>query len=339
MKRCADLNLDLYYMVYVELPDERVREVSFHLAMEEYVARRFDVPECFFTWQVEPSAIFGRNQVAQREVDLRYCREHGVKVFRRKSGGGCVYADWGNVMLSYVTSGHAVDLTFTKYMAMVATVLRKMGVKATVGGRNDILVGGRKVSGNAFYHLPGRSIVHGTMLFDTDMENMLGAITPANDKLGGKGVRSVAQRVALLKEFTAMTTGDFRSFVRRELCSGTLTLGAADVAAIEELEREYRAESFVLGNNPPFTIVRRGRVEGVGGLEAMLDMRGNAIRRAAITGDFLPGSLPLESLTKALEGAKLSPESLRQRLAGGEERAIMGLEREQLITILTETTA
>ena len=91
-------------MKYITLPTSEVRRLSFYLAMEEYVARHLDEPDCFFLWQVEPSVIFGRNQVLENEVNVDYCRTHGIKLYRRKSGGGCVYADMDNLMWSFITS-------------------------------------------------------------------------------------------------------------------------------------------------------------------------------------------------------------------------------------------
>ena len=87
-------------MKFITLPFTDTRRLSFYLAMEEFVARRLDESDAFFMWQVEPTVIFGRNQVVENEVNLDYCREHGIHVVRRKSGGGCVYADMDNVMLS-----------------------------------------------------------------------------------------------------------------------------------------------------------------------------------------------------------------------------------------------
>ena len=142
------------------------------------MARETDVRDAFFIWQVEPSVIFGRNQLIENEVNIDYCRRNGVKMYRRKSGGGCVYADKSNMMLSFVTSSDYVCLTYNRYIMMVVEALRKIGIDAKANGRNDIMIDGRKVSGNAFYHIPGRSIVHGTMLYDTDMRNMTACITP-----------------------------------------------------------------------------------------------------------------------------------------------------------------
>ena len=226
-------------MIYVSLPVNEVRRLSFYLALEEYVARRIDEPEAFFMWQVEPSVIFGRNQVAENEVNVPYCREHGIKMYRRKSGGGCVYADMDNVMLSYISDGDNVGFTFNKFVQMILLVLRKMGVEATGTSHNDIMIGDRKVCGTAFYQLPGRSIVHSTMLYDTNMEHMLNAITPSAEKLQKKGIQSVRQRITLLKDHTSLSLEEVRTLIRQTLCDGELVLTATQMAEIEELEQTY----------------------------------------------------------------------------------------------------
>ena len=224
-------------MIYVSLPVNEVRRLSFYLALEE--------PEAFFMWQVEPSVIFGRNQVAENEVNVPYCREHGIKMYRRKSGGGCVYADMDNVMLSYISDGDNVGFTFNKFVQMILLVLRKMGVEATGTSHNDIMIGDRKVCGTAFYQLPGRSIVHSTMLYDTNMEHMLNAITPSAEKLQKKGIQSVRQRITLLKDHTSLSLEEVRTLIRQTLCDGELVLTATQMAEIEELEQTYLKEEFI----------------------------------------------------------------------------------------------
>jgi lipoic acid synthetase/lipoate-protein ligase A len=226
-------------MKYIALPEEKERRLSFYLAMEEWVARRLDEPECFFMWQVAPTVIFGRNQVMENEVNVDYCHEKGVQMFRRKSGGGCVYADKGNVMLSYVCDGDNVGFTFNKFINMLLLVLRRMGVEATSTSHNDVMIGERKVSGTAFYHLPGRNIVHSTFLYDTDMENMLHAITPSREKLQRKGVESVRQRITLLKDYTDMSLEEVKSLIRTTLCVGERVLTLSEVDEIERLEEKY----------------------------------------------------------------------------------------------------
>lgn len=192
-------------MKHVILPDDVRRSLAFYLAMEEFVAREVE-GEAFFVWRVEPTVIFGRNQVLENEVNLEYCREHGVDVVRRKSGGGCVYSDLGNIMVSYISRRGDVSEVFDRYMTALTEALRALGVPAEKSGRNDILVEGRKVSGNAFHQLPDRSIVHGTLLYSTDLQALTEAIRPPVEKLQRHGVESVRQRVINLSEYVALMT-------------------------------------------------------------------------------------------------------------------------------------
>ena len=225
-------------MTYLALPSNDTRRLSFYLAMEEYAARQLnDGDDLFFLWQVEPSVIFGRNQVMENEVNIDYCRKHGIQFYRRKSGGGCVYADMSNVMMSYITRSDEVVTTFARYMEMVCGMLRELGIPATSTQNNDVLINGRKVSGNAFYHIPGHSIVHGTMLFDTDMEHMLHAITPPQTKLDKHGVQSVRQRITLLKDHTNLTIDAFKQFARERLCDKERMLTAEEVREIETTDK------------------------------------------------------------------------------------------------------
>ena len=192
-------------MKHVILPDSVRRSLAFYLAMEEYVAREVE-DEAFFVWRVEPTVIFGRNQVLENEVNLDYCSEHGVDIVRRKSGGGCVYSDLGNIMVSYVSRRGDVSEVFDRYMTAMTEALRSLGVPAEKSGRNDIMLEGRKISGNAFHQLPDRSIVHGTLLYSTDLEALTEAIRPPEEKLRRHGVESVRQRVLNLSEYVASMT-------------------------------------------------------------------------------------------------------------------------------------
>ena len=209
------------------------------------MARHLDEPECFFMWQVKPSVIFGRNQVAENEVNIDYCREHGIRVYRRKSGGGCVYADMDNLMLSYVADGGNVGFTYNKFMGMILLVLRKLGIEAVGSDHNDIMIGERKVCGTAFYQLPGCGIVHSTMLYDTNMVHMLNAITPGPEKLQKKGIQSVRQRITLLKDHTSLSLDEVKAIIRETLCQGDCSLTTAQVTEIEQLEQTYLHDDFI----------------------------------------------------------------------------------------------
>ena len=184
-------------MKNIVLPEIKDRSLAFYLAMEEYAAREVE-GEAFFVWRVNPTVIIGRNQDLEAEVNMEYCRDHGVEVVRRKSGGGCVYSDKGNIMISYISRRGDAAEVFERYLDMLTSCLRSLGLQAEKSGRNDVLVGGRKVSGNAFHMLPDRSIVHGTLLYSTDFDALEAAIRPPAEKLERHGVASVRQRVTNL---------------------------------------------------------------------------------------------------------------------------------------------
>jgi lipoic acid synthetase/lipoate-protein ligase A len=227
-------------MINIILPETpTARRLSFYLAMEEFVARQQLADDAFFLWQVEPSVIYGRNQVVENEVNIEYCQAHGIQLFQRKSGGGCVYADRDNLMLSFITKEEQVGFAFNRFVNMVLLVLRKMGVEATGTRHNDILIGDRKVCGTACRKLPSRSIVHSTMLYDTNMEHMLHAITPTQQKLAKNGVESVRQRITLLKDYTSLTLDEVKALIIRTLCDGERMLTADEITQIEKIEEQY----------------------------------------------------------------------------------------------------
>lgn len=326
-------------MVYIALPENTQHDLSFYLAMEEFVAKHVDKDDCFFMWQVPPSVIFGRNQLIETEVNLEYCRNHAIRTYRRKSGGGCVYADMNNVMFSYITKEKAVNFTFNKYMNLVVMVLQRLGVDARASGRNDIMIGDRKVSGNAFYHAHGRSIVHGTMLYDTNMENMVGSITPSDMKLMSKGIQSVRQRIALLKDYVDIGIDEFKHFVRENLCDENLTLTPDDVEEIRQIERGYLSPEFIYGNNPRYSIIRRGHVDGVGNFEMRFAMKNNIIKSLVMLGDFFIVGDVDSGIIKPLRNVALTEPELKKALPVNLGKYILNLNRSDLIDLMLREEA
>ena len=172
-----------------------------YLAIEQDLVKSVQEPT-LFTWIVSPTVIYGRHQSAETEVNENYCREHGIAVVQRKSGGGCVYADEGNLMISFISPSTHSEQVFAEFLNIIAQALQAKGLPAVTTAHNDILVDGRKVSGCACFTSPTGTIVHGTLLYDVNLNAMLAAITPSTDKLAKHGVASVRQRVANLKELT-----------------------------------------------------------------------------------------------------------------------------------------
>ncbi len=289
-------------MTQIVLP-EGEHPLVFYLAAEEYVADNFrsllpeetalssadsscgtSVPRstagenppawnihgAFFIWQVPPTVIFGRNQDMYAEVNVPYCLSNGVRMFRRKSGGGCVYADRGNIMISYIRPcADLVQSLFSEYLSFLTSFLRSLGLNAEVSGRNDVLVDGRKVSGNAFsLRQGGVGIVHGTLLYNLDFSAMSAALTPSRAKLESKGVKSVEQRVLNLREKLCgeisaqgedigerktppgaknMGLDALKSAIISYFCKDELNLSEADISKISEIERTYLDPVFIRG--------------------------------------------------------------------------------------------
>ena len=322
-------------MIQTTLPFTQTRRLSFYLAMEEYVARHLNHgDDCFFMWQVNPSVIFGRNQLIEKEVNIEYCKNHHIEMYRRKSGGGCVYADMSNVMFSYITRDENVNFTFNRYINLLVLVLFKMGIDAKANGRNDILIDGKKVSGNAFYHIPGHSIVHGTMLYDTNMENMVGSISPNNEKLISKGVESVRHRIALLKDYTNLTLDEFKAFTVQHLCNETLPLTEQDIMEIENLEKEYLTHEFIYGHNPRYSIIKKHRLEGVGEFEIRIELKNQIIKQINMMGDyFLVGDID-NRLLLPLRNVPYTKESVEKALPNRVDDIILNLDKNDLIEMI-----
>ena len=251
----------------IEILAPKGKTLAWYLTMEEYAARKScdlsglnessssDEPKSyFFTWVVEPTVIFGRHQVMNNEVNLSYCKEHNIAVVQRKSGGGCVYADKGNLMLSYIVESRKsmgesnAQVIFQQFLDRIADVLCSAGLKAVKTEHNDILVDGQKVSGNACYQLSGNgqdsvvTVVHGTMLYDVDFEHLQNAITPTTEKLQKHGVESVRQRVRnlrpLLEKTEIQSIEDLAGYITRQLCKECISLTPEDIEAIDRMEGE-----------------------------------------------------------------------------------------------------
>ncbi len=320
-------------MKYVALPDCTVRRLSFYLAMEEFVAHRFPGEDCFFMWQVNPTVIFGRNQLMENELNLDFIRAHGIEYYRRKSGGGCVYADPSNIMFSYITDDFNVSFTFDRYLCLIAHTLGKLGVPAIPSGRNDILVEGKKVSGNAFYRTEGRSIVHGTMLYNTDLDVLTQAITPNSAKLATKGVESVRKRVANLCDYIDLGIEEFKQFMRENLCDSEVCLTADDIAHIEEIEQEYLSNEWILGNNPRYILVRKG-YGSAGEVEARLEIKNGTIKAMNLMGDYFPIG-EMDAFLEAFKNQPFTPQSVNTILDTYPiENYIRGLSREEFVQLL-----
>ena len=326
---------------FVELPPETEgRRAAFYLAAEEYVAEALPTGSYFFTWQLRPTVVMGRNQVAHQEVDLDFCRREGIDVIRRRSGGGAIFADERNIMTSLITESVPVEPLFQEYAEAVAQALRQLGAPAIVSGRNDIVLedgGSFKVCGNAFYQKVNCCIAHGTMLYDTNPRLMEGALRPDVSKLEQKGVRSVRSRIGLLKDYLPFGVDELRHRLRLLLTDRTVTLTADDVRHIETLEQRYYDPQYFYGSSARADVVRSARIPGCGLVELHFRLQGSLISSVELRGDFFDLGQAQQNFSDALLGLPFTPERLRQAIAEHHpERSLRGLSEADLMSLLTE---
>ncbi len=240
-------------MIYIIAPQNK--RLVWYLAMEEYLAQHVGAEPLFFSWVVSPTVIFGRHQVMEDEVNIPYCREHDIATYRRKSGGGCVFADRGNLMLSYITPSTHSEEVFQEYLDMISNALRALGFHAVKSEHNDILIDGHKVSGNACYALPTGTIVHGTLLYNVNFSMLQQAITPSREKLAKHGVQSVRQRVVNLMDLEGAvdihslnSIETLAAYFSKQLCSLSRMLTPREIADIDAIEQTYLEPTFIGGN-------------------------------------------------------------------------------------------
>lgn len=321
-------------MQHAVIPNAERRPLPFFLAAEEWIAARMPADECYFmAWQVAPTVICGRNQDISAEVDLDFCRRRGIEVWRRKSGGGAVYADSNNIMFSYVGPRTSVSEAFGAYTCRVVGALRSLGLDAEATGRNDICIDGRKVAGNAFMQAGGRNIVHGTMLFDTDAEAMAGALTPSRAKLESHRVHSVASRITTVREhLPTLTLDEFMHRIVNHVCDGTIILPEDALPEIERIEQTYRQPGFRYAGTT--RAVRAGRrVAGAGTLTPLVATDGGLITGVSLTGDFFSDERLARSLD-ALAGQPPEREAIRRVF--GDEPLIAGIDNDALASIIAD---
>lgn len=337
-------------MIHALLSSEVRRPLAFYLAMEEYLACNYE-GDYFFMWQVDPTVIIGRCQNPFTEVNIDFCREKGIDICRRRSGGGCVYADWNNIMISAVNSaGGTFESRFSDFCSQVAGQLRALGLDARATGRNDICINDRKVSGNAFYSLPGaapdgsdRNILHGTMLFDADPDTMVRAITPSRAKLSAKGVDSVRSHITTVKEhLPCLGIEEFKRSMVAALCDSEQIMTSADIAGIESIAARYMSEEWIHGRYTTDAAVRRTRIEGIGEFAVTVELQPAAapgdppiIAGVTFQGDFFPLCDPGENLLHRLRGVPVTREAVARAIAATDPGAVIaGLTREALLQLI-----
>ncbi len=184
-------------MKYLKL---KTTDPYLNLAIEEYLFRNFK-DDIFILWQNDKTVVIGKNQNARAEVDDNVLKDKKIKIARRITGGGAVYHDMGNVNYTFISGGRDNGTDFKYFTEPIISALSELGVEAELSGRNDILVDGKKISGNAQYSFGGRVLHHGTLLFDSELSVLSSVLNVDEDKIKSKALKSTRSRVANIRTF------------------------------------------------------------------------------------------------------------------------------------------
>ena len=264
----------------------------FCLAAEEYLLKNF-TDDIFMLWQSENAVVVGKHQNAAAEINHRFVHENNIAVCRRISGGGTVFHDAGNVNFTFIKNVKSpAEISFKVFTAPVVEALAKLGIEATTSGRNDLLINGLKISGNAEHVYKNRVLHHGTLLFNSDLENLGQAIKVTPGKYEGKAVQSNRSPVANISEFlkTPMTTGEFIQFllgVQLENQENTLYhLSENDIQTIEKLSSEkFKTWEWNFGYSPKYIFKNEVDIDGKT-ISARLVVEKGVIVEVKIGGDY-----------------------------------------------------
>ncbi len=292
-----------------------------NLAWEEHVLRDLDpTEEYFWLWRNANAVIIGRNQNTLEEIDQAFVDAHQIRVARRLSGGGAVYHDLGNLNYTIVTDRDRYpDFSFRLFSLPVLEALRRFGVEASFGGRNDLLIGGRKVSGSSAYGRGKRVLHHGCILLDSNLDMLQGALRVPEAKIASKGIRSVRSRVTTVNAHAPAPVAmeelreTVKSLVLRGRDGQRRAVTCRDREAVALLVREkYGTWEWNYGRSPSCTLRREYRFPA-GLLSVSMNVERGRIRTILLRGDFF-SSREVEELEAALQGMPLD-EKLTERLS------------------------
>jgi len=265
-----------------------------NLAIEKHLFDSVDGESLIlYLWQNQNTVVIGKNQNAFSECRTELLREEGGHLARRLSGGGAVFHDLGNLNFTFICSTQNLDIA--RHMQVIREACRLAGIETELSGRNDILAGGRKFSGNAFYNSKGHSYHHGTLLIDADTEKMTRYLTPPKAKLEAKGVKSVRARVVNLSELAPSLT---RESMKEHLLSAFESVYGITPQPHIDIEEEKTATlaelfgswDYLYGSPLPFNVSCQARLS-FGSVELQMQVSDGLIRDIRVYTDALDTEL------------------------------------------------
>lgn len=294
-----------------------------NIASEEFLMKNYPNQDIFLLYVNAPSIIVGKFQNTLAEINLDYVKENNIKVVRRMSGGGAVYHDLGNLNFSFHVPHKDQDfMDFSQFTKPVVDMLNQMGVDADLVGRNDLLVDGKKFSGNAKLSRHGKIVQHGTILINSEMEILASALKVNPLKFVDKATKSTRSRVTNLIHYLpeGTTTESFKKllieFILKENENAKIHSFTHDeMKEINKLvEEKYSTWDWNFGFSPNYNFQRAIKVPA-GFIEAHIEVeRGGNMKKVKIFGDFF-ASKPIEEFEDYLIGQNHDIEFLEEHLS------------------------
>lgn len=322
-----NINIDikirgLYFMKFID--NKGITDPRINLAIEEYILDNFGEKDTYLLFYVNgPSIIIGRNQNTIEEINTDYVEENDIKVVRRLSGGGAVYHDLQNLNFSFITKDDGESFhNFAKFTQPLVDVLNELGVPAELEGRNDLVVEGRKISGNAMYSTRGRMFSHGTLMLDSEIENVVKALNVNKAKIESKGIKSIRSRVANISEYLdeKISMDQFKELILKYVFNVDDVKDVPQYVLTEEdwqeiykiSDQRYQKWEWNYGKSPSFNYKKSHKFPS-GLLDVRLDVKKGVIENCTIFGDFF-GLGEVSVLEERLKGVRYERKAIEDAL-------------------------
>lgn len=294
---------------------------AYNMAMEDLIMNYLPSDDYLTFYIHDPSIIIGQHQNTIEEINEDYCKEKGIHIQRRLSGGGAVYHDHGNLNFSFIVRATRDNVNdFNVLTQPVIKTLEKLGIKAELSGRNDILIDGRKFSGNAQFFRNGMLLQHGTILFNSDMSELGNALKVKEMKIQSKGVKSVRSRVTNIIDYLedkSLTIEQFKDLLLETIGEiyelEEYQLSPEEQAIHDRLVREkFMTWEWNYGKSPAYNISKAHKFP-FGIVDARIDVKEGIIKNIKLYGDFFVRE-DISTLEEHLKGVRYTKDALVKSL-------------------------